>query len=181
MISVANGLTMLLGGARSGKSDLAVRLAETWPGSVTFVATATAGDADMARRIERHQDERPADWDLIEAPLFGSTDIGAIGGDALVIVDCVTLLVSNLLFAERDDPAITGHVAELGAALARRAGPTLAVTNEVGLGIHPETELGRRYRDVLGRANRVLAEHAELSLFVAAGRALRLEEVEPTW
>ena len=87
---LGRGLSLLLGGARSGKSDLAVTLGESWPGHVVFVATATAGDEDMAARIDRHQAERPTDWQLVEAPQFDATQVAALGADDLVIVDCIT-------------------------------------------------------------------------------------------
>ena len=177
MPQLGHGLSFLVGGARSGKSDLAVRAGQQWPGSVTFVATATAGDDDMADRIERHQAERPAHWELLESAMFGAADVASIG-DGLVIVDCVTLLVANLMFADRSDAEILEHVGALGNALAERDGPTLVISNEVGLGVHPETELGRSYRDVLGRANRAVAAEAQASFFVVAGKVLPLRELD---
>jgi len=180
-MQLGRGLTVLLGGARSGKSDLAVKLGEAWTGEVVFVATATAGDDDMAERIERHQAERPASWTLIEHPQFGAADAAALPEDALVIVDCVTLLVSNLLFGDHDERAVVAHVDSLASMLAKRTAPTIVISNEVGLGIHPETELGRTYRDLLGRANRALADHAETALFVAAGKVLPLQDLTIGW
>lgn len=178
---LGRGLSLLLGGARSGKSDLAVRLGESWEGDVTFVATATAGDDDMAARITRHQNERPSDWQLIEQEHFSSSDAASLAGDALVIIDCFTLLVSNLLFSGHGEASVIGHVSSLGDALAARTAPTIAISNEVGLGIHPETPLGREYRDILGRANRALAQAAETTLFVAAGKVLPLTDLDTTW
>lgn len=178
---IGSGLSLFVGGARSGKSDVVVRLGQSWPGDVVFVATATAGDEDMADRIARHQDERPSLWGLVESPEFSSDELAAVDPGALVIVDCVTLLVSNLLFADRTDDQIVAHVAALAESAAARSAPTLVVSNEVGLGVHPESALGRRYRDVLGRANRQVADAAETSLFVVAGRAIPLQEIEITW
>lgn len=178
---LGRGLTLLIGGARSGKSDLAVQLGEAWPNQVTFVATATAGDDDMARRISRHQQERPADWSLVEAPLFGAGDVASVAADDLVIVDCLTLLASNLMFDGLDESAVTEHAHALAQQLAERAAPCLVITNEVGLGIHPETELGRSYRDMLGRTNRAFADAAETSLFVVAGKVLPLQDVHVGW
>lgn len=172
------GMSLLIGGARSGKSDLAVQLGEAWPGEVVFVATATAGDDDMAARIDRHQAERPASWQLIESPMFGAADVIGLPESTLVIVDCITLLVSNLLFAEKD---VAEHIDALGTALAERSAPTLVISNEVGLGIHPETQLGRIYRDLLGRANRLLADHSETAMFIVAGKALPLQDVAISW
>ena len=178
---LGRGLTLLLGGARSGKSDLVVRLAEAWPDQVRFVATATAGDADMAARIERHRAERPAHWHVDELPRLEASDLAIDADDSLTIVDCVTMLVANLLFADLDDDAIVDQCGHLAAAGAGRTAPTLMISNEVGLGVHPETELGRRYRDLLGRVNRRIADEAETCLLVVAGRALHLEEVELRW
>lgn len=180
-MKLERGCTVLLGGARSGKSDLAVKLGEAWPGEVTFVATAEAGDADMAGRISRHQAERPADWTLIEAPMLGAGEIVEVEPTALVIIDCITLLVSNLLGADKTPAQIEDHSSVLSHALISRVAPTIIVTNEVGLGVHPATELGRTYRDVLGRYNRRLAERAQATLFVAAGRVTPLESLELEW
>lgn len=167
-------MTLLVGGARSGKSDLAVKLGTAWDGDVLFAATAEPIDADMSARIDRHRLDRPDRWSTVEHPLFGAEQVAELSSDALLIVDCLTLLVSNLMYAE--DP-IVPHVSSLAAALAGRAGPSIVVSNEVGMGVHPETELGRAYRDQLGTANRVVAEHAETALLIMAGRALPLEGV----
>ena len=181
MVALGRGLSFLIGGARSGKSDLAVKLGTAWDGPVTFVATATAGDADMTERINRHQAERPGGWTLIEAPVFDASQVDSLDVDALVIVDCITLLVSNLLFDHADEPAIERHISDLANALSQRRSPTVVISNEVGLGIHPESELGRRYRDILGRANRQIALHATTSLFIVAGKALPLEDITISW
>ncbi len=178
---LGQGLSLLVGGARSGKSDLAVRLGEAWPGEVTFVATATAGDADMAARIERHKHERPAGWRLVESPLFAAVDAEAMNADDLIVVDCLTLLVANLMFDAQPEDEIVTHVEKLSAALAVRSTPSIVISNEVGLGVHPETELGRAYRDILGRANRSVASAAETSLLVVAGNVLPLKSLDITW
>ena len=172
---------MLLGGARSGKSDLAVKLGQAFDGEVKLVATAEPGDDDMAQRIARHQAERPSHWGLIEAPLLGAGDIVDLDPSALVIIDCITLLVSNLMHADKSESQIDEHASILSHALVSRGAPTIVISNEVGLGIHPTTELGRAYRDVLGRYNRRLIERSETSLFVAAGRVLRLEALKISW
>lgn len=178
---LGRGMSLLLGGARSGKSVLAVQLGLAWPGRVTFVATATAGDTDMQRRIDNHQAERPTDWTLVESPDFSADVARTLQPDDLVIVDCITLLVANLTFANADQAAIEGHVALLAEALASRHAPTIVISNEVGLGIHPATELGRVYRDTLGRANRYFAAAAETSLFIIAGKALPLHDLTTSW
>lgn len=179
---IGRGLTLLLGGARSGKSDLAVRLGRAWTGSVTFAATAEALDDDMADRIVRHRIDRPDAWGLVESPRFAAAEVADLPGDGLLIVDCLTLLVSNLLLADdgtTDPAAVAPHVSTLARALSERPGPTIVVSNEVGMGIHPPSELGRVYRDELGRANRLMAEAADDALLIVAGRALRLDPIEP--
>lgn len=178
---LGHGFSLLTGGARSGKSDLAVKLGGAWPGEVVFAATAEPSDDDMARRIDRHRDERPADWGLIEAPLLSAHEVVAIEPGALLIVDCITLLVNNLMYADKTDQQIDEHAAILSHAFVSRADPTIVVTNEVGLGVVPETELGRRYRDVLGRFNHRLASRAQTTLFVSAGRVAPLESLELSW
>lgn len=188
MTHIGSGVTLLLGGARSGKSDLSVELGEAWADAsdprsnpsagpaVLFVATAEALDADMTARIDRHRLERPADWQTVEQPLFGAGDVAALPSEPLLILDCLTLLASNLLFAERSIPE---HVSALSQALADRSGPSIVVSNEVGMGIVPENSLARTYRDELGRANRIMADAADTALLIVAGRALPLEPV--TW
>jgi adenosyl cobinamide kinase/adenosyl cobinamide phosphate guanylyltransferase len=170
-----SGLTLLLGGARSGKSDLAVQIGERHDGPVTFVATARRADADMEQRIERHRADRPA-WPTIEAPVELRRALLDAPPDHMLIVDCLTLWASNLMLEEWSDTAIQGYAADTAAAAATREAPTVVVTNEVGLGIHPANELGRRYRDLLGRINRSWAAAASTSLFIVAGRAIPLHD-----
>ncbi len=170
-------LTLLLGGARSGKSALAVRLGEHHHGPVTYVATATALDDDMASRIDRHRDERPARWTTVEEPLALAETITATatpGG--LLIVDCLTLWTTNLIFDDRDDDEIVRLADAAAAAAAGAAGDVVAISNEVGLGIHPDSELGRRYRDVHGWVNQRWAAAAGRSYLLVAGRLLALED-----
>ena len=167
------GLTLLVGGARSGKSALAVRLAEGFEGPVVFVATAVAGDEDMAQRIRRHQAERPASWSTLEKATIGAEDVAAIDGGACVVVDCLTLWLNEMMVAS-DDTAIISSGRELAAALAVRRPPTIVVTNEVGLGIVPANAVARSYRDTLGSVNREFGAVAAQSYFVSAGRLLQL-------
>jgi adenosylcobinamide kinase/adenosylcobinamide-phosphate guanylyltransferase len=169
-------LTLLVGGARSGKSDLAVQIGERHTTSgVTFVATAQRFDDDMSARIDRHRAERPA-WPTVEAPVELSRALAEIAVDDLVIIDCLTLWVSNLMLEDWSEAEIGDRSAATAAAAAERIGPTVVVTNEVGLGIHPANELGRQYRDLLGRVNRQWAQVADRSLFLVAGRALPLHD-----
>ena len=174
---MAEGLTLITGGARSGKSAYAQRLAAADGRPVLFVATAEAGDEDMRQRIERHRAGRPAGWQTIEEPLSVAAAVRAQLGDGprstVVLLDCVTLLVSNLLLAKRPVQP------EIGALLKwqRLTGARLiAVTNEVGLGIVPDNELARRYRDELGEANQSLAVQASEVVLLVAGLPLAIKQ-----
>ena len=164
-------LTFLVGGARSGKSSFAVELGMRHDGEVVFVASAERVDADMTTRIDRHRAERPH-WTTIEEPTDLAAAVDRAGDDALVIVDCVTVWVGNLLHHEHH---VESRVDALLAALARRRGPAVVVSNEVGMGVHPATELGRRFRDELGTVNRRISAQADRALLLVAGRALALE------
>jgi len=171
-------LVLLIGGARSGKSALALRLANQQEAPVVFIATAQAGDGEMAERIGTHASERPACWQTVEEPLRLREAIAGIDGDACVVVDCLTLWVANALDAlgAADSEAQAGAAA---AAAAARAGLTIVVTNEVGLGIVPDNALARGYRDLLGRVNAIWAEAADHVYLLVAGRALALEKTDP--
>jgi adenosylcobinamide kinase/adenosylcobinamide-phosphate guanylyltransferase len=160
-------LVVLIGGARSGKSSLAVRLAAESGAPVVFIATGEARDAEMTERIARHRADRPAEWETIEEPLELHAAIESASADACVVVDCLSLWVANLLERQADP--------DLRVPL--RDGPTIAVSNEVGLGVVPATPLGRTYRDVLGRVNAAWAAAADEAYFVVAGKALRLGDV----
>jgi adenosylcobinamide kinase/adenosylcobinamide-phosphate guanylyltransferase len=178
-------LTFLTGGARSGKSTFALELARRSALAVTFVATAPLpsdergeGDEEMAARIARHQQERrdqPGRWSTIEEPLdvVGALDRAA---GTFTILDCLTLWVSNLMWDGRTDDEIDRLADAVVAAAIAVPNPVVVVTNEVGMGIHPDRPLGRRYRDVLGRVNQVLAADADDALLMVAGRALRLDD-----
>lgn len=168
-------LVLLLGGARSGKSRLAVSLASQQPQPVVFVATATAGDSNMASRIDRHRAERPAAWATVEEPLALTAALASVAAEDCVIVDCLTLWVANLLEQGLGDEDIERRSAEAGSAARVRPGLTIVVSNEVGLGIVPASELGRSYRDLLGRVNTGWADAAEQAYLLVAGRALTLE------
>ena len=162
-------LTFVLGGVRSGKSALAVRLASEWAGPVTFIATGEAGDDEMAERIRRHRQERPAEWTTVEEPVELASALENAPSDAAVVVDCLSLWVANVL---DDDVDVRSERAVVAAKTRARA---IVVSNEVGLGVVPVSELGRRYRDVLGRVNAQWAAAADEALFVVAGKALRLQ------
>jgi adenosyl cobinamide kinase/adenosyl cobinamide phosphate guanylyltransferase len=171
-------ITFLVGGARSGKSTVAVEIGrrhhgESHLGQVVFVATTEPFDADLRARVDRHRADRPP-WPTVEAPLDIVTALSEIDVDALVIVDCVTVWVSNLLHSG-DSPEIVQERTDLLVShLARRAGPAVVVSNEVGMGVHPSSELGRCYRDLLGHVNQTIARAADVSLLLVAGRAVAL-------
>jgi adenosyl cobinamide kinase/adenosyl cobinamide phosphate guanylyltransferase len=167
------GLTFLLGGARSGKSSLAVELAQASGAPVIFIATGEAGDDEMAERIARHRAERPAGWTTVEEPRALAAAIAATPDDACVVVDCLSLWLANIL--DGGAAAVEAAAEEAVLVVAQRRGPTIAVSNEVGLGIVPVTPLGRTYRDVLGRVNTIWARDADEAFLVVAGRRLRLE------
>ena len=170
-------LVVLVGGARSGISALALRLAARESTPVVFVATGEAGDDEMAERIERHRGERPGEWRTVEEPLELARALGEAGDGACVVVDCLSLWAANVL-ERRGADAVEEQADEVAAAAARRPGLTIAVTNEVGLGVVPATPLGRAYRDLLGRVNATWVAAADEAYFVVAGRALRLEQLD---
>jgi adenosyl cobinamide kinase/adenosyl cobinamide phosphate guanylyltransferase len=166
------GFTLILGGARSGKSDKAMRLAEESGRAVTFIATATAGDAEMDERIRRHRDQRPERWSTVEEPLDLLAAIASADRDDFLVIDCLTLWVSNLIGAGRTSEAIRSLAERVAGELASRRGAV--VSNEVGLGIVPANDLARVFRDALGTVNAVFAQCAERSVLMVAGRSLEL-------
>ena len=167
-------LTFLLGGARSGKSSLAVELAHAWRGPVTLIATGEAGDDEMAHRIALHRAERPADWATVEEPLELQRALEDVPAEDAVVIDCLSLWVANLIGRGDGDAEIEALGRSGAEAAGARTSLTVAVSNEVGLGIVPATELGRRYRDVLGRVNADWAAVAGEAALVVAGRRLPL-------
>jgi adenosyl cobinamide kinase/adenosyl cobinamide phosphate guanylyltransferase len=165
---------LLLGGARSGKSALAVEIAVRSGAGVTYVATAEARDEEMAARIARHRAERPAAWTTVEEPLALLEAVrSAPAGDQLV-VDCLTLWVSNLVVRGVSGADVVAAAGEVAEALAGRAAGAVVVSNEVGLGIVPANHLARDFRDTLGSVNAVLAARAERAAFIVAGRVHEL-------
>lgn len=168
-------LTLLLGGARSGKSALAVRRARALGRPVVFVATAEALDDEMAARIARHRAERDAAWSTVEAPLDLAGALRAAPDAACLIVDCLSLWVANLVERGRAEDEVLEAATEAAGVAADRPAPTFAVSNEVGMGVVPISELGRGYRDVLGRVNAAWATAADAAELVVAGRTLSLE------
>ncbi|HXV33805.1 MAG TPA: bifunctional adenosylcobinamide kinase/adenosylcobinamide-phosphate guanylyltransferase [Gaiellaceae bacterium] len=168
-------LTFLVGGARSGKSALAVRLASAWDGPVIFLATAEArDDPELAARIARHRLERPAGWRTVEVPVDLHGELGRVPGRAFVVVDCLTLWTANALESGWSDEDVERAAADTAALAAGRPSPTVVVSNEIGMGVIPATPLGRSFRDLLGRVNAVFADRADRACLVVAGRTLEL-------
>jgi adenosylcobinamide kinase/adenosylcobinamide-phosphate guanylyltransferase len=190
-------LTLVLGGARSGKSSYAEQLAAEQGGAVVYVATAEAWDDEMRRRIEAHKAQRPAHWQTVEAPRHPGPALATVLADhhappepsaagsglaPVVLVDCLTLLANNVLMTLPEHAgemeATTALLAEVDELLAVwQAGTAhwIVVSNEVGLGIVPAFPLGRLYRDALGRANQRVAALADVVLLMVAGIPLRIK------
>lgn len=159
-------LVLVLGGARSGKSEVAERRVSSLPAPVTYVATITVGeDPEMAERVAVHRARRPADWATVEAgPDLASTVAGLPG---TVLVDALGPWVASV-------PDFAVDTDALSQALLRRSGDTVVVSEEVGMGVHPSSEVGRHFRDALGLVNQAVAAVADEALLVVAGRILRL-------
>jgi adenosylcobinamide kinase/adenosylcobinamide-phosphate guanylyltransferase len=167
-------MIFLLGGARSGKSARAIELAQEWEGPVTVIATGEPGDEEMAERIRLHRAARPSTWTTVEEPLELVAAIEEVPPESALIVDCLSLWVANRLGRDDADTAIEADGEAAAALAAAREALTVAVSNEVGLGVVPATPLGRRYRDALGRVNAAWAAAAADAALVVAGRTLPL-------
>jgi adenosylcobinamide kinase / adenosylcobinamide-phosphate guanylyltransferase len=177
MADLQSTLTLILGGARSGKSSYAQSLAEETGKSVTFLATAQALDEEMSARIRKHRAERPPGWETLEIPLGISSHAGQLKTE-VVILDCITLLVTNVLMQfVKDDlvdeapfrQALQNEVDELIASIRRGNQNWIIISNELGLGLVPPYQMGRVYRDLLGWANQRLAHAADKVIFMVAG------------
>ena len=178
-------LTFILGGARSGKSAHAQQLAAAGGRPVLVVATAEAGDDEMAARIAAHRAGRPAHWRTLEA----ATRVGAAirsesGGADVILIDCLTLLASNVIVplpepvtAQAADSALSAEVDELLSTYSESAAEWIIISNEVGLGLVPPYPLGRVYRDALGKANQRLAAEADEVLFMVAGLPMKVKGI----
>lgn len=165
--------TLVIGGARSGKSRYAQSRAEAMAGRHIFIATAEAWDDEMRARIARHRDDRDARWTTVDAPTDLPAAIAAHDRpDAILLVDCLTLWLSNLMLADADLDAAT---ADLAAALDGHSGQIILVANEVGWGIVPDNALARRFRDAAGRLNQNMAAACDAVVLVAAGLPLSLK------
>jgi adenosylcobinamide kinase/adenosylcobinamide-phosphate guanylyltransferase len=173
MSAALPAVTLVLGGARSGKSRHAEALVESQPGACIYLATAEPGDREMAERIRRHRERRGTRWRTHEEPLdlAGALDLLA-SAEGAVLVDCLTLWLSNLLGVGRD---LDDERMRLLEALPALAGPVVFVSNEVGLGVHPANALARRFVDQAGRLHQDLAAVAQSVVFMAAGLPLILK------
>jgi len=168
-----SAVVLLIGGARSGKSRIAQTRAEDSGGELVYIATGQALDAEMTERIARHRADRGARWRTVEAPLALADAIRREGArDRVLLVDCLTLWLSNLLLGEHDIETATIALLD---ALATTSATVLLVSNEVGMGIVPDNALARRFRDEAGRLNQRVAAVANEVLLVAAGLAIRMK------
>ena len=172
MTDAGKHLTLVLGGARSGKSRHAEALVMRSPPPWTYIATAQAFDDEMAARIAEHREHRGEGWRTVDAPL--DLPGALVAADGPVLVDCLTLWISNLLLAGREPDG-----AALEVALDGRAGPTVLVSNEVGLGIVPDNALARRFRDAAGLLHQRLATRATAVVFMVAGLPMMVKDGHP--
>jgi len=171
-VAASASLTFLLGGARSGKSAYAERLATALPSPWTYIATAEAYDEEMRERIAQHRARRGEGWHTLDAPLDLAGMLDSVPADRPVLVDCLTLWLTNHMLAEHD---VEAECARLGAVLSRPRGPWFVVSNEVGLGIVPDNALARRFRDAAGRLNQQVASQADTVLMMVAGLPLKVK------
>ncbi|MFC1936326.1 bifunctional adenosylcobinamide kinase/adenosylcobinamide-phosphate guanylyltransferase [Chloroflexota bacterium] len=179
-------LTLILGGARSGKSSFAQQVAEESAMEVVYIATARAIDEEMIRRIEKHKQERPKDWKTLEIPISLAERIKKIPIKAdIVILDCLTVLVNNIFIENTDDVDNPDQeileekgfqeVKDLLSTIKESEADWLVVSNEVGFGLVPPYPIGRLYRDVLGGANKLLAKEADEVILIIAGIPMKLQ------
>jgi adenosylcobinamide kinase/adenosylcobinamide-phosphate guanylyltransferase len=169
--AASSRLTLVLGGARSGKSRYAESLVTALPPPWLYVATAEAGDSEMVARVAAHQARRGPSWTTIETPRNVAETLGT-HADTPTLVDCLTLWLSNVMLADAD---VDAEIEQLDGALARAAAPIVLVANEVGFGIVPDSALGRRFRDLQGLLNQRIAARADRVVLVVAGLPLILK------
>lgn len=170
--------TLIIGGCRSGKSRHALTLAEQIEGArKLFVATCIPHDDEMAGRVRRHQQERGDHWTTLESPLDLTETVRTHSRSAdVMLIDCLTLWISNLMMHQDDDAVIGQQVEHLAAAIHTAACPVIAVSNEVGTGIVPENALARRFRDLAGWCNQTVAAACQQVIMMVAGIAVSIKE-----
>lgn len=171
-----NKVVLIFGGARSGKSSFAGKLAEKWFRRPLYLATAEAGDREMAERIRMHRRARGARWACVEEPLEIAGVLGSLPPCDGVLLDCLTLWLSNVMHRE-GAAAVARRTEELVVALRKAGKPVIIVSNEVGLGIVPNSRLGREFRDLAGWLNQDIARSSDTVVFVAAGLPLVMKGV----
>lgn len=179
-MSIVHRSDLILGGVRSGKSRLALRLAAEMPrGSRgAFLATARALDGDMEARIARHRAERPAGWGTLEEPYDVVSACASLAGRVdVVVLDCMTLWVANLLLRGDEEKSILAAADALAGFLAERRFSLIIVSNEVGAGVHPPTEVGLKFRDALGSVNQRIAAAVDRVSYVVAGLAVTIKDL----
>ena len=162
---------LIIGGARSGKSRYALELAKAYPGGEkTFIATCVPRDDEMKERVERHRKERGAGWKTLEIPVHIPDAITQNSrGAGLILIDCLTLWIANLIFESKDEPSINEHLDRLIESIRKADSPVILVSNEVGCGIVPENPLARRFRDIAGRVNQQVASVCSTVFWMVAG------------
>ncbi|MFH1421582.1 MAG: bifunctional adenosylcobinamide kinase/adenosylcobinamide-phosphate guanylyltransferase [Planctomycetota bacterium] len=166
----------LTGGVRSGKSRFAVNMAKKISGDVTFIATCIPKDKEMKVRVEKHKKDRPAAWKTVEEEKDIASVLQSLGGkDAVAIVDCLTLLISNLLISGSSEREIINKIKEIVEATKQSTHTVIIVSNEVGCGIVPDSELGRKFRDITGSANQLVAAGASEVYFTVSGIPIKIK------
>lgn len=174
-------ITFILGGARSGKSAYAVKLAKANK-KVAFIATCIPKDKDMKKRVELHKKHRPSDWCVFEEPndIASLLKLKKLGSKFdIIIVDCLTLFVSSLLLQGLKSELIEGRINQMIEGIKSAKCKFIIVSNEVGLGIHPRTSLGRKFRDLAGRINQMVAKKSDNVFFMVSGLPLKVKACLP--
>lgn len=172
-----NEVIFIIGGCRSGKSRHALEIADRISGNKKiFIATCIPHDAEMKRRVDRHQKERGQDWQTVEAPVhLPRTIVECSRRASVLLVDCLTLWISNLLMETENDEVIDEQILNLIQSLASAGCPVVIVSNEVGAGIVPENKLARRFRDLVGAANQAVAAQADRVVWMVAGIPVKIK------
>lgn len=171
-----SNIIFVTGGARSGKSNFAVKLANESKGKIAFIATAFAGDDEMKRRIELHRESRPKEWTTVEEPLDLAKAIELVSDHDVIIVDCITLYLSNLFCNNLiGEDKILNNIKKTIESAKRFRGTIIIISNELGMGIVPENRMAREFRDIAGRANQIIAEVANKIYVCFSGIPLQIK------